>query len=163
MKKNTTTLAIILAIALCLTMLSGCNTTENSGQSLDEGSSERIILTKGNFEDYFSIQFDAQNVRLKTPNKQWSRTLCDLVVKIDNLTNKDLSNVKIELKINIDEGIYHSPKEENNEFIRTISIPASGSADFTITLETPTTVFGVEPPQISDISYTIVSVSGTLS
>lgn len=128
-----------------------------------EITEKEITLTKENFDDYFSIQFDSQNVRLEKPYGSLSRSLCDLVVKIDSLTYKKLSNVTIELKITIEKGSYHKPNGENNEFERTISIPASGSTRFSITVETRTTFSGVESPEISYLKYEIVSVSGTLS
>ena len=154
MRKLTKNFALILTLVICLGMLTGCG----SG-----GMGGNVTLTKSNFEDYFSIQFDPQNARLKKPDSTMSRSLCDLVVKIDSLTNKDLSNVRVELKISIDKGSYHKPNGQDNEFTRTVSIPASGNTDFSITIETWTTFLDVESPKMSDLSYEIISVSGTLS
>ena len=160
MKKIAKTLSILLALIICISCITSCN-SESSGNSGDR--EKEITLTKENFDDYFSIQFDPQNARLKKPDSLFSRSLCDLAVKIASLTDKKLSNVTIELKITIKKGSYHKPSGENNEFERTISIPASGSTSFSITIETWTTFSDVKSPEIGDLKYEIVSVKGTLS
>lgn len=160
MGKIAKTLSLLLAFIICISCITSCDS--DSSDDLGDNGKE-TTLTKDNFDDYFSIQFDPQNARLKKPNSSLSRSLCDLVVKIDSLTDKKLSNVTIELKIIIEEGSYHKPNGQGNEFERTISVPASGSTSFSITIETWTTFLDVKSPEISDLKYEIVSVTGTLS
>lgn len=165
MKRIISTFILALSLIFCLSFIAGCE-SGSSDTSVDTNNStqeQTITLTKSNFKEYFAIQFDTQNARFKNPDKSMSRSLCDLVVKIDSLTNKELSNVKVELKISIDNGNYHKPNGKDNEFTKTISIPASGSTDYTITIETWTAFTDVEIPDTNDISYEIIFVAGNLS
>ena len=163
-------IAILLLLAMCFTLYAceekpNDSTTDNDttikDNTTDTSTDEPITLTTNNFKDYFAVQLDPQNIR-----EYDGYPACDLVVKIDSLTYKKLSNVTVSLKIKVIEGDYYHPKNsvnptKANDFTRTVTVPANGSTNFLIMLRADYYA-AVGIPKISDFEIEILSVTGTL-
>lgn len=139
------------------------NTTETESTS--------IILTDENFFDYFTIQYEFQNLRIESSHNsidQQYYSVCDLVVQIYLIESKSLSKVSFTLDI-----VQHSTsKYKGNSINKEIVMPASGSYSFTKTIKSETmrtvhvgTIVGtLNPiePSASDFLCSITKAKGTL-
>lgn len=155
-------IAVLLLLVMCFTLYA-CEEkpTNTNVENTNTNAEESITLTTNNFKDYFAVQLDPQNIR-----EYAGFPACDLVVKIDSLTYKKLSNVTVSLKIKVIEGDYYHPKNSvhptrANDFTRTVTVPANGSTNFLIMLRADYYA-AVGIPKISDFVIEILSVTGTL-
>ena len=144
-------LAAILSLCFLFLTFAGC------------GAQKEVELTTENFDDYFDISLSLANVQEEN-NKDVAGFFAsywhegDLCISIVNTKAVKATDVRVVLKINIDcsdNWYVQSPKEEIE-----ITIPYNGQVEKKIDYKVKSDVSPLLAPEISDISYEIISVTG---
>ena len=144
---------LLCTLLLCTLSMIGCNPSDN----------KKILITKDNFEEYFSVSVEFQNVYWSIREytyilDEYSAT-ADMHIKIVN--KKSIEGVTVKLDINLINNGYPSEywiQGEMETISQTIDISPQGVTDISIPRSTKGLHYRVSPPTEENIEIVIVDV-----
>ncbi len=167
-------IALLLLFAMCISLIS-CD--DNAGDTIendpsDNEENETISLTEDNFFDYFAVQLEYEDLRLEMISKDSHHTyydsVCELDVRVDNITSKTPNKVSITLTISIPGTSAYGISFVN----KTITIPANGSYSFKQSIRTKApqklvnfsdVILQPIAPSTNEFTCKVTNISGTMS
>ena len=160
---------LLFALLISAFSLYGCGSSDGQTKSNSQTKQKNIKITKENFEEYFFVSVEFQNVQWCTThsyntNTNYYAATADLHIKIINKKNIEGVTVKLDINLtNNGQGMQYwiNAKRTHSETIsKTIVIAPQGVTDISIprsTLDDKLTS-RVSPPSEQDIAIVIVDV-----
>ena len=154
---------LVGAMVIFTISIVGCNSSDNKDVQ------DEVIITKDNFEEYFSVSVEFQNVQWSTKhnnyfNQDYYGATADMHIKIVN--KKSIEGVTVKLDVNLINngqglGYWIDAKRGEKETIsKIIEISPQGVTDISIPRSTSddNLSYRVSPPTEKDIEIVIVDV-----